>query len=272
MATATTSPAPDLETVEHLLSEFQHLETQLQQVREGLTHSHRLATLGTIAAIIAHEFNNILTPIMTYSQLALANPDDHQSLLKAAEKSALGAERAARICSSLLGFAREADEQHAAPLRRTVEDAIACMAREPAKDNIDLKVDLPDVQVALAPLSLQQVLLNLLLNAKKAMGPRGGKIRITGRVAGSLVYIDLADSGPGIPPAIRDRLFEPFVTQRIRHDLDDAPEKRGTGLGLCICRDIIHQAGGTIGVDSAPGQGAVFHIALPKADDLFEST
>ena len=272
MVTATSRQTPDLETVEHLLREFEQLESQLQQVREGLTHSHRLATLGTIAAIIAHEFNNILTPIMTYSQLALANPQDQPALLKAVEKAASGSERAAKICSSLLGFAREADEQHAAPLRRTVDDAIACMAREPQKDNLDLAVDLPDVQVALAPLSLQQVLLNLLLNAKKALGPRGGKIRITGRVEGSLVRLDVSDNGPGIPPAIRDRLFEPFVTQRIREEGDDSPEKRGTGLGLCICRDIVHQAGGFISVDSTPGQGATFHITLPKADDLFETT
>lgn len=269
---ASSSRPADLETVENLLHEFAKLEAQLQQVREGLTHSHRLATLGTLATIIAHEFNNILTPIMSYGQLALAKPDDRDLMKKAVEKAVGGAERAAKICSSLLGFAREADDQHVASLPRTIADAIACLSREPRKDGIDLTIAVPDVLVAMSPLNLQQVLLNLILNAKKAMGMRGGKLRITARVEGARVYIDVADNGPGIPEGVRDRLFEPFVTQRASPDHDDGTERKGTGLGLCICRDLVRAAGGTIGVDSTPGQGATFHLSLPKADEVFEST
>lgn len=267
--------AVELETVESLLTEFAKLETQLQQVREGLTHSHRLATLGTIASIIAHEFNNILTPMISYGQLALAKPDDHALMRKAVERSLSGAERAAKICSSLLGFSREADERLAAPLVRTIDETIACLSREPKKDGITLNIDVPDVQVAIAPLSLQQVLLNLILNAKKAMGPRGGKLRISGRIEGQMVHLEVADTGPGIPAAIAARLFEPFVTQRHPSDrsgLDEATERKGTGLGLCICRDLVRAAGGNISVQSVPDQGATFHITLPKADELFEST
>jgi signal transduction histidine kinase len=104
------------------------------------------------------------------------------------------------------------------------------------------------------------------------MGMRGGKLRITARVEGARVYIDVADNGPGIPEGVRDRLFEPFVTQRASPDHDDGTERKGTGLGLCICRDLVRAAGGTIGVDSTPGQGATFHLSLPKADEVFEST
>ncbi len=271
----TTARAVELETVESLLAEFAKLEAQLQQVREGLTHSHRLATLGTIASIIAHEFNNILTPMISYGQLALARPDDHELMRKAVERSLGGAERAARICSSLLGFSREADERLAAPLIRTIDETIACLSRDPKKDGIVLSIDVPDVQVAIAPLSLQQVLLNLILNAKKAMGPRGGKLRIGGRVEGRMVHLEVADTGPGIPAAITARLFEPFVTQRHvsdRSGLDEATERKGTGLGLCICRDLVRAAGGSISVQSVPDQGATFHITLPRADELFEST
>jgi len=263
--------AVELDTVAGLLYEFANLEAQLKQVREGLTHSHRLATLGTIAAIIAHEFNNILTPIMSYGQLALAKPGDAALMRKAVEKAVGGSERAARICSSLLGFAQEADERHVASLSRTIDDTIACLSRDPKKDGIDLTVDVPDVQVAMSPLNLQQVLLNLILNAKKAMGIRGGKLRIRAAVEGSMVNLSVADSGPGIPQAIRDRLFEPFVTQRVRPEIDGA-ERKGTGLGLCICRDLVRDAGGAITVESIPGQGATFHISLPKAEELFEST
>ena len=258
--------------IEQLLEHFEQLEDQFQQVREGLTHSHRLATLGTIASIIAHEYNNILTPVVSYGQLALANPDDHALLKKAVEKALAGAERAAHISSSLLGFAQEADQAHAAVVRTTIDDALGCLARDPAKDGIDLSIDVPDVKVAITPLNLQQVLLNLMLNAVRAMRGAAGSLKITGRVKGSLVYLDIADSGPGIPEAIKDRLFEPFVTHRRPSSRDALSEPKGTGLGLCICRDLIQNAGGTISVDSEPGHGAVFHLTVPKAESLLETT
>jgi signal transduction histidine kinase len=237
---------PDgITTVEQLLAHFEQLEIQLQQVREGLTHSHRLATLGTIASIIAHEYNNILTPVVSYAQLALASPGDHALLTKAVEKALAGAEKAAHISSSLLGFAREADQQHVANLPKTIEESVTCLAREPRKDGIELTVDVPGVLVAINPLNLQQVFLNLLLNARQAMRRMAGKIRIAARIEGTLVHIDVADTGPGIPEQIRDRLFEPFATHRA--DVESAsgggsgggPERKGTGLGLCICRDLI---------------------------------
>ena len=265
-------PRPEqVESVEQLLAQFSQLEAQLASVREGLTHSHRLATLGTIASIIAHEYNNILTPMISYAQLALAKPQDHALMRKAVEKSLAGAERAAHISASLLGFAREADEQHAASLAKTLEASVACLAREPKRDGIELTIDVPEVQLAISPLSLQQVLVNLLLNARQAMKRGGGKITVTARVQAELVHIDVADTGPGIPAQIRDRLFEPFVT--CRHGADDSGgEPKGTGLGLSICRDLIRGAGGDIAVSSTPGHGATFHITLPKADDIFSTT
>ena len=256
--------------VEQLLAHFEQLESQFQQVREGLTHSHRLATLGTIASIIAHEYNNILTPIVSYGQMALASPDDHALMKKAVEKSLSGAERAAQITSSLLGFAREADQAHAAVLRSTIQEAISCLARDPKKDGVVLTIDVPDVQVAMSPLNLQQVLLNLILNAIQAMRQVGGSLSITGSVKGTLVYLEVADTGPGIPELIRDRLFEPFVTHRCT-DAQDTGDRKGTGLGLCICRDLIRNAGGTIGFESTPGKGTTFRLTIPKADDLFET-
>lgn len=261
---------PEIETVGQLLTQFQQLERQLQEVREGLLHSHRLATLGTIASIIAHEYNNILTPIISYAHLALSRPDDHETLVKAVERALSGAERAARISSSLLGFAREADAQHAAPLRRTIDDAVACLGRDLDKDGITLTTDVPDVQVAMPPLNLQQVFVNLLLNARKVMGT-GGRLDIRGQASRGMVHISVADTGPGIPEEIRHRLFEPFVTQPVGSN-GQGGERKGTGLGLAICRDLLRNAGGDISVDSQPGRGATFQLAIPKADDLFEST
>lgn len=266
-------PHPDqLAEIEQLLEHFERIEAQFQQVREGLTHSHRLATLGTIASIIAHEYNNILTPMINYCKIALGDPNDDAMIRKALQKSLDGAERAANISSSLLGFAREADEKHVSRLPQAIDDTLACLARDPKRDGIELNVDVPDVLVSISHLNLQQVLLNLMLNARKAMLQKGGSIRIAADVKGSLVHLTIADTGPGIPEAIMDRLFEPFVTHRT--DSNEArDDKHGTGLGLCICRELIRNAGGSITATSAPAPatGATFHITLPKADELFDS-
>lgn len=268
MSTPQTPPHPDqLAQVEQLLEHFEQLEAQFQQVRDGLTHSHRLATLGTIASIIAHEYNNILTPMLSFGQFALSK-NDPEMLRTAVEKAVSGAEKAANISSSLLGFAREADEAHAAKLRDTIDDAVSCLGRSPEKDGIKLTIDVPEIQVAMSPLNLQQIMVNLLLNAKQAM-LRNGSLSITGYVEGTLAHIDVSDTGPGIPEEIMDRLFEPFVTRR--QSSGDSAERKGTGLGLCICRDLIRQSGGRISVESTPGQGATFHLTIPIAEDLFST-
>ena len=275
------TPADIMDQVEGLLAHFEKLEAQFEHVREGLTHSHRLTMLGTIASIIAHEYNNILTPIISYAQLALARPDDLDLNRKAIEKALAGAERAARISSSMLGFATDTDERPIASLRQVIDDTFACMAREPKKDGIELVIDVPNAAAAMRPLNLQQVLMNLILNARRAMRRRGGRLSVTATADGRTIRISVADSGPGIPPAILDRLFEPFVTHRIGDEPGSDPdppgrapdlhEPKGTGLGLCICRDMVRAAGGEITVDSEPGQGATFHLELPQAA-AYEST
>jgi C4-dicarboxylate-specific signal transduction histidine kinase len=259
----------DLAKVEHLLEHFEELEAQLSDVRDGLAHSHRLATLGTVATIIAHEYHNILTSMISHCQFALTRPEDLATMTKAVQKSLAGAEKAAKISSSLLGFASEADQALAAPLASTVQEALTCLGRDPAKDRIVVHIDLPPVQVAMSPLNLQQVFLNLILNAVQAMHRTGGQLRITGEVRGTLVHVTVADSGPGVPPQIMDRLFEPFVTHRADHG-DEFAGPRGTGLGLCICRDLIRNVGGGISAQSEPGRGAVFTLTLPLADDLLQ--
>jgi signal transduction histidine kinase len=269
MANDAGTPQTDtLAQVEHLLAHFEQLEQQFQAVREGLTHSHRLTTLGTLASILAHEYNNILTPIISYAQLALSSPNDHGMMVKALEKTLAGAERAAAISSSLLGFARDGEEPPVAAVRQTLDDAIQCMARDPRKDGIDLKIDLPDARVAMSPIKLQQVLLNLLLNARKAMRHHGGRLSIMGKVQGEDLHLWVRDTGPGIPPSIMGRLFEPFVTQPLDEgeaQLTGRHDHKGTGLGLCICRDLVRSVGGEIDAQSEPGHGATFHLRLPLA-------
>jgi len=272
MASFPKAPQPEeMAHVEQLLGHFEKLEAQFQQLRDGLTHSHRLATLGTIASIIAHEYNNILTPVISYAQIALADPDDTALMHKAVEKALAGAERAARISSSILGFARESDDKETAHLPETIAEAVSCLGRDLSKDGVALTVDVPDVSVAISPLNLQQVMINLILNARKAMRRGGGQLRITGSQKAMTVHLEVADTGPGIPPEILDRLFEPFVTQQI-DTIDSHAENSGTGLGLCICRELIRGAGGQIEVKSPSDQGATFLLTLPKAEEPFETT
>ncbi len=188
---------------------------------------------------------------------------------KAVERALAGAQRAAQISSSLLGFAREADGTDCANLRTVIDEAMGCLARDPRKDGIEFTINAPDLVLAISPLKLQQVLLNLFLNAKQAMRRRGGKLKVVARLEDQVAHIDVIDTGPGIPPEIADRLFQPFVT--MRPPLESG-ERHGTGLGLCICRDLVRNAGGDITVESTPGHGATFHITLPIAGSKLEST
>jgi signal transduction histidine kinase len=251
--------------VQDLVAELERVEAQFNQVREHLTHTHRLATLGTLSSIVAHEYNNLLTPVVNYARMALAE-DDPKLMRKALNKCLEGAERATRISHSLLGFARQDETPGEARLPSTVDEAVRCLGRDPVKDGIELVTDVADLTVAMSPLNLQQVLVNLMLNAKKAMRRTGGRLEVRTPEPDPTepVTLEVADTGPGIPDGIREGLFEPFVTQS--HEPNEpAAEKTGTGLGLSVCRDLVHNAHGQIEVQSTPGEGTIFRLTLPRA-------
>lgn len=260
-----------LASIEQLLGHFEQLEAQFQSVRESLTRSHRLTTLGTLSSIVAHELNNIFTPIMSYAELAMSRPDDANLTRKALEKALNGCQRASKISQCILEFSHSSDQTRIANLPQTINDTLSCLARDPAKDGIELMLDVPDVQVQMSPLNLQQVILNLILNARKVLRKTGGSLQITCRPSGQFVHVEIRDSGPGIPADIQDTLFEPFVTKNADPN-DVNNENRGTGLGLCICRDLIHQVGGEIDFQTEPGQGTTFFLTLPILQDLYETT
>ncbi len=174
---------------------------QLQRVERHLEHTQRLASLGTLAGLIAHEFNNILTPVLTYSQLALQSPGDPVLTRKALEKAVEGAQRAAEIASAILGFSRDDTDvprgtsalASRADVAAAVKAALSCLAREPHKDGItlDIEIDHPPtgpLVVAMRPIALQQILLNLILNARTAMAAKsapGEAIASGGEARGS---------------------------------------------------------------------------------------
>ncbi|MHC4384802.1 MAG: sensor histidine kinase [Planctomycetota bacterium] len=188
-------------------------EADLESLRKELNHTHQLATLGTLTAGIAHEINNILTPILAYAQMAKSNPDDAELQAKARDRAIAGVESASRIIEAVLGFARTDEETGPANISTVIESSLACLGRAPERDGVALTVKAdPDSQVRIQPLALQQVLLNLMLNALTALHGRRGELRIdvASRDDG-MTQIRVADDGPGIPQALAKTLFDQAV-------------------------------------------------------------
>jgi len=260
------SPASLEQSLDQRLVQMQQ---QLDEVRNQLLESQRLATIGTIAAVIAHEFNNLLTPIVSYSQFAMksaqGNAPDMELIRKALEKSAQSAEKAGRICQSMLGLARGQSVFENVSVRRLVDETLLVMARDPQKDGIALRVQVqPELMVCGDPVQLEQVLLNLLINARHAMAGHGGALTIKASSAEGAdeMRLQVIDTGPGIPEKLLGRIFEPFFTTK---GTARRGEAKGTGLGLAICKQIIEHHKGRIEVASEVGKGTTFTVILPIA-------
>jgi signal transduction histidine kinase len=265
------APAPDAAAfVVQLTEKLAEAQRQLDQLKDQLTESQRLATIGTISAVIAHEFNNLLTPIVSYSQYALtsANSDkpDMELIRKALSKSFSSSDKAGKICSSMLGLARGESTFGEVHVQRLVEETLMVLARDPQKDGIALRVQVqPGLVVSGDLVQLEQVLLNLLINARHAMlGSRGGSLTIKATTceADRLHRIQVIDTGPGIPEKLLGRIWEPFFTTK---GTAKKGEAKGTGLGLAICKEIVEHHGGRIEVESTVGKGTTFSVYLPAA-------
>lgn len=234
------------------------LEAEVQGLREQLRRSQRMATVGTMAAMVAHEFNNILTPIVNYAQMAQTNPTLQP---KALAKAADGGQRAAKICNAILKLTHNDAAASEVMVVDVVNESLSAMARDPGKDGIELVLDIPEnLSLSTRPVELQQVLVNLISNARQAVMARGGsakRIEISASRHKGSVTISVADSGSGIAPENLQKVFEAFYTTR------EGSADCGHGLGLCVCREIITQLGGTINVESVPGSGARFTLRLP---------
>ena len=255
----------------HILAITQDIETEHQQqvarlnaevleLRSLLRQAQRMASVGTMTAMIAHEFNNILTPIINYAQMAQDNPALSD---KAISRAADGGLRASEICAAILGMTQNAPvELERVSLRVLLKGAITAMARDFSKDRIELAVDIPhDLQIATRKVELQQVLLNLLINARTAVMQKRTtrRIKVHASEETRSVTIGVTDTGMGITPGNLKQIFDPFFTTKDGQD----DQGQGHGLGLALCREIVESLGGDISAHSGRNKGATFIIHLP---------
>ncbi|MHC4655915.1 MAG: sensor histidine kinase [Planctomycetota bacterium] len=223
-----------------------------------------LANIGTVTHMIAHEMNNLLTPVGNYATLAMKSPDDKALVEKALQKTAQSCERATKIMESMLAMADgKMQEKKNARLIVLVEDIFTCLCRDFAKDGVTVNIQIPeDLRVWAVSVQIQQVLMNLILNARDAMLPRGGILDIKATENSDTVQIEVKDTGCGIKPDDLKNIFESFFTTKT--DKSSASRCSGSGLGLAFCKKIIDAHGGRISVESKPAEGSRFTITLLK--------
>ena len=248
--------ADDLE-VGSLTQAINRTLSELDERQKVITRSSRLVALGTMLSGVAHELNNPLSNISTSCQILLEEHDDLppemcHDLLAQIDGEVL---RAQRIVSTLLDFAREKQyDRHPTPARQLVDEVLQ-LTRSLTPPDATITTDVgEDLLIDVDRQRFQQVLINLLQNAADVVGP-GGRIHIDARRENNGTRISVADNGPGIAPEDLPRIFDPFFSTKA--------VGKGTGLGLFIVHEIIGQHGGTISVDSQPGQGTRFSIHIP---------
>ena len=233
---------------------------------DQMLQQEKLAAVGQLVSGVAHELNNPLAAVMAFSELLLASHAAHDADARfAIDTIHHEAGRAAKIVRHLLTFARQRPAERVdADLNAIVTDTVTLRRYALRAAQIDLDVDLdPALPRTWAdPFQLQQVVLNLIGNAEQAMaewsGPR--RIVITTRQHAERLVIVVSDTGPGVAPEHRDRIFNPFFTTK--------PVGQGTGLGLSISDGIVRQHGGQIRVESPPGEGATFFVELPLVTNV----
>jgi hypothetical protein len=241
-----------------------HLEEQLRQ-------SQKMEAVGRLAAGVAHDFNNLLTAVMLYSGLLLNQLGPNNRLRQHADEIRMVSERGAALVGQLLMFSRQAATEPRPIHLNEVIGGMLELLRQMLGENVEVITQLdPEVEAVEAdPMQMEQVLLNLALNARDAMRGRGRLVISTGRLhreassgpeslpAGDYVSLAVTDTGSGMDAETRARLFEPFFTTK--------PPGEGTGLGLWTVYTLVHQAGGGIEVTSEPGQGTSMRILLPRS-------
>lgn len=244
--------------VEQTKWELERVHLELQQKVESLKRAERLSAAGQLSAGLAHEIRNPLASISGAAGILMrahASQEDTQDCLQIIQAESM---RLSRLLTNFLEFARTRSlRMQAVEVRALLESVMALALHQAPADHVRLecRVEPGGEVVECDPEQLKQVLLNLVLNAVQA-SPTGGVVEVSARQDGAVLAIEVADEGRGIPPELRDRVFEPFFTTR----------EQGTGLGLAVAAKIVEQHRGTLTVLVNEGGGARLRLELPLGE------
>jgi len=243
--------------------EVTQLRAQIADLQQKLMQAQKLSSVGTLASSITHEFNNILTTIINYAKMGVR----HKSNVtrdKAFDKILAAGQRASKITTGMLSYARsKADRREPMSLVQLVQDVLILVEKDLQMHRIRLQTEFADEAFAeVNPSQVQQVVLNLIINARQAMDG-GGSLHVAVRAnhESQLAEIAIRDTGSGIPADKLPRIFDPFYSTK-------DPDRRGqggTGLGLSLCREVVESHRGRIRVESAVGRGTTFTLKFPLA-------
>jgi len=253
--------------IETVLSR-REVELRLAESERRLAHARKMEAVGVLAGGLAHDFNNILSAIIGYSEMAMNKLPEADPVQRMVDRIHAAGLRARNLVELLLAFARPArgEIRGRADLAEVTAEALQLLVPSlPAA--VDLSSDLGQggFPVAADPTRLHQVVMNLLTNALEAVGG-GGRLRVAlsrergnggERAEQDWVRLDVADSGPGIEPEVLERIFDPFFTTK--------RPGQGTGMGLAVVHGVVRGLGGQVVVESAPGKGSRFTVFLPPA-------
>lgn len=235
---------------------------RLREAEEQKLRAERLAALGQMAASVAHEVRNPLGAIENCTAVLRSSVAGHPKACAALEIVEEEVQRLERLTGNFLAFGRPRIGEHTpANLRRIAEQAVARVRRHNTQEKVDIEVTL-DAKGDSGPVyldsdGLYEIMWNLLLNASQAIGARG-RIRVSVRVRSKRAYIMVKDDGPGIEPDRRERIFEPFVSQR----------SHGAGLGLAIVRQLVSAARGRLRIVGSPAHGSCFVLSIPRGREV----
>ncbi len=252
---------------ETLKAELEEANRRVAELEQALVEAQRMATVGELTARMAHEFNNILMMIVGRADHALKD-DDPELREKALVKAVECGQRAAAVVTGILGYARGRQMQsELIAADQLMDAAVNLIAWDLPKSGIQLVRQYEtSTAVRVVPLRIEQVILNLILNARNAMKPQGGRLTVAVAPDQTSEYVafKVQDTGCGVPPEHLKHLFDPFFTTRPQAN-GPGETDHGTGLGLAVARDLVRQAGGEIRVASTPGIGSTFTVLLPAA-------
>jgi signal transduction histidine kinase len=244
------------------MAEERRIREELQSLQRQVIRQERLAAVGQLVSGVAHEINNPLQAILGFAELLQMQPDMPESVKGDLSLIQKESARACGIIRNLALFARQqTGESGAVRFTDVITSVAELRQRRLESEDIELRVEDRSTQPVLAVLAeLQQVVLNFVVNAEQAIvmsGRQPGRITLRTRDEGNRVVLEVEDTGPGVPPELEARLFQPFFTTK--------PVGQGTGLGLSVSYGIIDSLGGRIGYRSAPAGGGIFYVDLPAA-------